>query len=138
MFTKEGSATTPVVSAVSTSLIVGVVSGVFFWFRISEGWGITAGVLMTGVFFFTIYPKLREERAKQERLPPGQSVIKPPLRERLASTRPHLIRIAILFAALPVGFVLSLAMGSVWGLVVAMLAAFVLLVGMRYIGGRIQ
>jgi hypothetical protein len=46
-----------------------------------------------------------------------------------------LIRLGILFAGLPVGFVFSIIIGSVWGLVIAMLVAFVVVISLRRTSG---
>ena len=138
MFTTEGGAQTPVLSAVIPSLVGGLLAGVFFSFRRGDGWGVAVGILTAGVLFRVIYPKLREEHARQQNLQPGRPVVATSRRDRLVSLRPNLVRLAVLFAALPVGFVLSVAIGSAWGLLAAMLIALALVTIMHWNGGREQ
>jgi TRAP-type uncharacterized transport system fused permease subunit len=126
MFTTEGSAATPLLSAALGALLVGVVSGTYFWFRTSPGWGIAAGLTCAAVFFFTLYQQLRDEHAKHETVDHSVDATVS-RRERLASARHSLVRLAILFAALPVGVVLAVAIGSAWGLVITIACALVVL-----------
>ncbi len=135
MFTKEGSATTPRLSAALAALVAGGLAGLYFSFRTSEGWGVVAGLLCAVVVFSGTYPTLRDEHDRQRLADPAPI---PPVsfRERVRSGRPSLVRLAVVIAALPVGVGLSIVIDSIWGLVVAMAAALVAVTVMRQIDGR--
>jgi hypothetical protein len=133
MFTMEGAAATPGLSAGIGAVIVGVIAGIYFALRNSDGWGIAAGVLMAVVFFASLYPRLREEHDRQVT---SSAAVQPALRDRITSARPSLIRLTVLFLALPVGVVLSVAFDSVRGLAVALAAVLVAVVVMRGIAHR--
>jgi hypothetical protein len=127
MFTKEGGAATPRLSAVSAALLAGALAGVFFSLRMGDASGAMAGLGFAAVCFRVIYPALREEHQRQ-RMALGAV--------RASSVRPNLVRLGVLFAALPIGTIVSFEVGSPWGVALVMVGALIAVVVMRAVSGR--
>ncbi len=65
-FTKEGSASTPRLSAGSASVVAGSVAGLLANFRFGEVGGVLIGLAVLVVLFAATYPALRDQQIKDK------------------------------------------------------------------------
>lgn len=120
MFTTEGGAATPRLSAGSAALTAGLIGGIIGSVAYNPAVGVIVGLLFAVIVFTKTYPQLREEHRRQAAVLDSGQTAAPKLPR---SIKPNLIRLAIFGVVLTIGGAVAELIGSIWVLLGFLVAA---------------